>query len=405
MAMRNLLIKMCLIPLAFFLAAAAQQPRSKPPVDDLAEQDSEEQDQDEEQPDQADPPPDQADQPGNAAAEVPGQVHTVVRGDTLWDLSQHYLGTPWYWPKVWSYNPAIANPHWIYPGNQVRFFGSGEEVPARVDAASSNGPSSPDAIDIEDRTEVQLTGRIGYQPSAAIPISRQGFVTSNELDQAGTITASPSEALMLSYPEMVYISFPNKDAVKVGERYLVFRPNGEVIHPVTDRRYGYLTQVVGTVRVLKKGAEVTTAVVEPNSLDEIHRGDRIGPAGEKLVAQVPQRPNHRALRGFVLGSLVPYLTILGEHQLILVDQGSQHGVQAGNTFIVVRKHDPAVNVQAFLYPSRAVDPGLPIEDVARCIVVDTRDKVSVCLLMRSLREVVYGDRVEMRLEPHASASR
>src|SRR5215471_16429424 len=174
MPMRNLLIKMWPIPLAFFLAAAAQQPRSKPPVDDLAEQDSEEQDQDEEQPDQADPPPDQADQPGNAAAEVPGQVHTVVRGDTLWDLSQHYLGTPWYWPKVWSYNPAIANPHWIYPGNQVRFFGSGEEVPARVDAASSNGPSSPDAIDIEDRTEVQLTGRIGYQPSAAIPISRQG---------------------------------------------------------------------------------------------------------------------------------------------------------------------------------------------------------------------------------------
>jgi len=396
--MRNLLIKMCLIPLAFFLAAGAQPPRSKPPVDDLEEQDSEEQDQEEEQ-------PDQADQPGNAAAEVPGQVHTVVRGDTLWDLSQHYLGTPWYWPKVWSYNPAIANPHWIYPGNQVRFFGSGEEVPARVDAASSNGPPSPDAIDIEDRTEVQLTGRIGYQPSGAIPISRQGFVTSNELDQAGTITASPSEALMLSYPEMVYISFPNKDAVKVGERYLVFRPNGEVIHPVTDRRYGYLTQVVGTVRVLKKGAEVSTAVVEPNSLDEIHRGDRIGPAGEKLVTQVPQRPNHRALRGFVLGSLVPYLTILGEHQLILVDQGSQHGVQAGNTFIVVRKHDPAVNVQAFLYPSRAVDPGLPIEDVARCIVVDTRDKVSVCLLMRSLREVVYGDRVEMRLEPHASASR
>ena len=403
--MRNLLIKMCLIPLAFFLAAAAQQPRSKPPVDDLAEQDSEEQDQDEEQPDQADPPPDQADQPGNAAAEVPGQVHTVVRGDTLWDLSQHYLGTPWYWPKVWSYNPAIANPHWIYPGNQVRFFGSGEEVPARVDAASSNGPSSPDAIDIEDRTEVQLTGRIGYQPSAAIPISRQGFVTSNELDQAGTITASPSEALMLSYPEMVYISFPNKDAVKVGERYLVFRPRGEVIHPVTDRRYGFLTQVVGTVRVLKKGAEVTTALIEPNSLDEIHRGDRIGPAGEKLVTQVPPRANHKALRGFVLGALVPYLTLLGEHELILIDQGSQHGVQPGNTFTVVRKHDPAVNVQAFLYPSRAVDPGLPIEDVARCMVVDVRDKVSVCLLMRSMREVVYGDRVEMRPEPHASASR
>src|SRR5215471_14225181 len=118
MPMRNLLIKMWPIPLAFFLAAAAQQPSSKPPVDDSAEQDSEEQDQDEEQ-------PDQAGQSDNSAAASPGQVHTVVRGDTLWDLSQHYLGTPWYWPKVWSYNPEIANPHWIYPGNQVRFFGSG----------------------------------------------------------------------------------------------------------------------------------------------------------------------------------------------------------------------------------------------------------------------------------------
>src|SRR5262245_26354090 len=44
---------------------------------------------------------------------APGEEHTVVRGDTLWDLSQRYLGNPWYWPKVWSYNPQIDNPHWI----------------------------------------------------------------------------------------------------------------------------------------------------------------------------------------------------------------------------------------------------------------------------------------------------
>src|SRR5688500_12978771 len=32
------------------------------------------------------------------APEKPGTVHTIVRGDTLWDLSQSYLGSPWYWP-------------------------------------------------------------------------------------------------------------------------------------------------------------------------------------------------------------------------------------------------------------------------------------------------------------------
>jgi hypothetical protein len=91
--------------------------------------------------------------------------------------------------------------------------------------------------------------------------------------------------------------------------------------------------------------------------------------------------------------------------MVLIDQGSSHGVHPGNTFTVVRRHDPAVNVQAFLYPSRAVDPGLPIEDTANCMAVDVHDKVSVCLLTRSLREVVYGDRVEMRPAPRASASR
>src|SRR4029079_15071594 len=51
------------------------------------------------------------------AMRVPG-VHTVKRGDTLWDLSGHYYGNTWGWPKVWSYNPQISNPHWIYPGDQ-----------------------------------------------------------------------------------------------------------------------------------------------------------------------------------------------------------------------------------------------------------------------------------------------
>ncbi len=32
----------------------------------------------------------------NARESAPGEMHTVVRGDTLWDLSQQYLGTPWY---------------------------------------------------------------------------------------------------------------------------------------------------------------------------------------------------------------------------------------------------------------------------------------------------------------------
>src|SRR5262249_16330124 len=43
---------------------------------------------------------------------VPG-LHQVRRGDTLWDLCSGYFQNPWLWPKIWSYNPQIQNPHWI----------------------------------------------------------------------------------------------------------------------------------------------------------------------------------------------------------------------------------------------------------------------------------------------------
>jgi hypothetical protein len=58
-----------------------------------------------------------------------GLYYTIVKGDTLWDLSEHFYDSPWVWPNLWEQNQEvpIPNPHWIYPGQQVRVF-SREEL-------------------------------------------------------------------------------------------------------------------------------------------------------------------------------------------------------------------------------------------------------------------------------------
>jgi hypothetical protein len=226
-------------------------------------------------------------------------------------------------------------------------------------------------------------------------VTHQGFLTANQLDQSGVIDSSFAETLMFSYPDHVYVKFPRTTAVKVGERYLIFRTAAEIIHPITRRKVGYLTHILGTVRVTKLSNELATAQVNPDTWDAVHRGDRIGPAGEQLNDVIERRPNDRELNGYVIGVLIPYLTALGEHNVIIIDKGRSDGVQTGQTFTVVRQQDP-ISPEAFLNPARERDPRLPPEDVGTCMAIEVKDVATMCLLTRSLREIVHGDRVEMR---------
>lgn len=53
-------------------------------------------------------------------------TYIVKTGDTLWDLAGVFLESPWRWPELWAENPEIDDPHWIYPGDQLRLVWEGD---------------------------------------------------------------------------------------------------------------------------------------------------------------------------------------------------------------------------------------------------------------------------------------
>jgi hypothetical protein len=357
--------------------------------------------------------------PARGRDAAPGTQHEVQRGDTLWDLSQKYLGSPWYWPKVWSYNPEIANPHFIFPGNNVRFFGAGEGAPARVDVRPVSGvqqlPAGEQSPDVDDGSDllagrpaelVTVSGPIVYSgPTNGFPLSEYTFVTDSEVDAAGKLEAAFNVGQFLSPGDVVYLRFKNRGSVRAGERHPIFRRGDRVTHPITGRHAGYRTSVLGSLVVTDvSGNGVVTAQIV-SARDGIEREDLVGPAGELELKSPDPLPNASTVEGYVLAAVVPDLALLGEAQGIILDKGSADGVRAGNTFEVVRQQDQFK--APVLESERHQDASLPTTVIGACMVLEAKQHASTCLVTRSMVEFAPGDRVVMRpgAAPAATAQR
>jgi hypothetical protein len=333
-----------------------------------------------------------------AKEEAPGTVHTVVKGDTLWDLSQHYLGSPWYWPKVWSYNPQIANPHWIYPGNQVRFYsGSGEEPPGQVEVEIEPGSGTMGEGDIalaEPVTEdtVEMVGLKPYEPRGRERLPRQGFVTDRDLERTATLSKSFAETEMLTTGDIVYLKFRDPSAAVVGKEYVIYRPDRKVFHPRSGRLVGYLTLLLGKVRVLQTNDPYYVRGQISYTFNAMYRGDFVGPAGEQMVLTVAPVPNTNArdLEGAVVAAINPYIAVNAERSQVVADLGSADGVQPGNTFTIIRQADP---LEQAVDSAANQDTRLPMEAVGKCIAAEVKEHASTCMLLRTVREIVPGDRL------------
>ena len=321
-----------------------------------------------------------AEEPAEVHAGPVPELHVVRKGDTLWDICWYYFNDPWQWPKVWSYNPQISNPHWIYPGDLVRLlprgvFAGGPEEGAGQGSATGEpaGPMPPDNVPAPaQRTDVG--------------IKQTAFVEKSDLDRSRTIDGAVDEKVLLGNGDSVYISYPKNRPPQVGQRYSLYTPDHEV------KGYGSYVHVLGTVEVVsvKEDKRARGVIVQANQ--EIERGTKVGPL-MKTFKNVPPVPPGVDAQGAIVAMLKSD-QLIGKGEVVFIDLGKSAGLEIGNRMFVVRRGDAHPGLTQ--YNVGQDDRRFPARAIGEVVVVDVGQKISVGLVTLAVQEMGVGDLVMMQ---------
>lgn len=339
--------------------------------------------------------------------------YTVVRGDTLWDISARFLQQPWRWPEIWEVNPQIANPHLIYPGDVVYLsYRDGRPI-LTVDRGSRYVKLSP---------EVRSYPNDGAIPSIPIEyiqpfLSPQLVVSEDEMSSWPYIVSSYDQHLVAGPGNKIYIRGRSADATAT--QYSIYRQGPAYVLPEDTRGYdrlpvvqsqynyreiegeilGYQALYVGEAEIVRDGDPASAIVIDAER--EILVGDRLAPRSKPLDLSsdfIPTTPSTTIDAKIV--SVIDGVSEVGNYQVVVVSAGTEEDLKPGDVLAVYQTGNVVRDVVA-TQPSQLVRknpvlehfdaPGVPAAQIKLPVMVELpAEFAGVVMVFRTFERVSYA---------------
>ena len=315
-------------------------------------------------------------------------THTVQQGETLWGLAKQLMGDPLLWPEIYRLNTTvIEDPHWIFPGEELRLVGTAEPVTAAAPAAPAPAPSemavtpsaaatpagqgdiavAPAAADTEapaaqagpgvnpatgptifgqqGRARVasgslQLREQHAYRAVREGEYYSSGFLlepgdTLNAGHLIGNTATSSISRLTTTNSAMLYgtvaVSPPAGDSLKPGDVLLSF--DTAWVTP----SHGVVIQPTGLLKVTKVGQPGDNVMAQVIAVYQTING------GQGVMKAVPYHASSgvrpEAVETGLVGEVIALRTpheVLNEQDVLFIDKGLDDGVRLGDIFQVSR---------------------------------------------------------------------
>ncbi|MBR9870269.1 MAG: LysM peptidoglycan-binding domain-containing protein [Gammaproteobacteria bacterium] len=302
--------------------------------------------------------------------------YTVVKGDTLWDISGRFLNNPWYWPEIWHVNPQVANPHLIYPGDRLALVYI-DGKPRITKVASGDVKLSP-----------QIRSEAIDTPIPAIPLDAiASFLTDTRIVSPEEINGAPyvlegeDGRIITGAGDKIYAR-GEKPADRVG----VFRRSQEFVDPDTGEFLGLEARSIARGNVAAENGDVLTVELTRSS-EEVRIGDRLLVSEDRRLTTnfMPSSPDEQ-IEGKMI-SVDGGVNQIGQYNVVAINRGAREGMKAGNVLAVMKAGNRVRD------PITGETIELPSERAGLLMVFQVYEKMSYGLVLKATRSLSVGDKV------------
>jgi len=317
------------------------------------------------------------------------KIHSVVKGDTLWDLGHTYLGNPFAWPQIWELNKWVKDPHWIYPGDPLLVEGGR--------AALGSGTAPEDVANLQPDIRLvpkPVLGEYGYsfpdfiQLPFLVPGTAEAYF--KQIGAFKIVGEQDETRHMMAPGDFLYLGGGADQGVKVGDRLVVTVViERKFHHPEAPRGpvLGDIVQQQGVVRVTEVHAAKSVAMVE-RSLDGITTEGYAAPFAEPPVITAKLRtdiaspvPIKDPLSRIIFIPETKATAAYGD--MVIVDRGASDGLTVGDILLSARS--------VLMDPADKKSTESTNFYLGQAMVVRTGEHDATCRILRSTREILLGD--------------